>query len=68
MISTTAGNALNVCLLEVSCEYKRTDAVLDRVCQAAHRVALRGASMRKRQPAPAADEADITAGTRGRAP
>jgi DNA replication protein DnaC len=26
------------------------DAVLDRVCQAAHRIALRGASMRKRQP------------------
>lgn len=30
------------------------DAVLDRVCQAAHRIALRGASMRKRQPEPAA--------------
>jgi len=30
------------------------DAVLDRVCQAAHRVALRGASMRKRQPDPPA--------------
>jgi len=30
------------------------DAVLDRVCQAAHRVALRGASMRKRQPEPPA--------------
>ena len=26
------------------------DAVLDRLCQAAHRIALRGASMRKRQP------------------
>jgi DNA replication protein DnaC len=30
------------------------DAVLDRACQAAHRVALRGASMRKRQPEPPA--------------
>jgi DNA replication protein DnaC len=30
------------------------DAVLDRVCQAAHRVVLRGASMRKRQPDPPA--------------
>ena len=26
------------------------DAVLDRVCQAAHRIAMKGASMRKRQP------------------
>jgi DNA replication protein DnaC len=32
------------------------DAVLDRVCQAAHRIALRGASMRKRQPASTTDE------------
>lgn len=30
------------------------DAVLDRVCQAAHRVVLKGASMRKRQPEPPA--------------
>jgi len=28
------------------------DAVLDRLCQAAHRVALRGTSMRKREPGP----------------
>jgi DNA replication protein DnaC len=28
------------------------DAVLDRLCQAAHRVVLKGASMRKRQPGP----------------
>jgi len=28
------------------------DAVLDRLCQAAHRIALRGASMRKRDPSP----------------
>ena len=26
------------------------DAVLDRLCQAAHRIALRGSSMRKRDP------------------
>ena len=32
------------------------DAVLDRVCQAAHRIALKGASMRKRQPG--SEEAD----------
>ena len=28
------------------------DAVLDRLCQAAHRIAMRGSSMRKRQPPP----------------
>ena len=30
------------------------DAVLDRVCQASHRITMKGASMRRRQPAPAA--------------
>jgi DNA replication protein DnaC len=34
------------------------DAVLDRVCQAAHRLPLKGASMRKRQPGPATEDAD----------
>ncbi|MDQ1414244.1 MAG: hypothetical protein QOE07_2832 [Acidimicrobiaceae bacterium] len=32
------------------------DAVLDRLCQAAHRIALKGPSMRKRQPPPAGDQ------------
>ena len=32
------------------------DAVLDRVCQAAHRIAMKGSSMRKRQPGPADEE------------
>ena len=34
------------------------DAVMDRVCQAAHRVALKGPSMRKRQPGPVPEEGD----------
>ena len=33
------------------------DAVLDRVCQAAHRITLKGASMRKRQPNSETDNA-----------
>ena len=37
-------------------DVKRTDAVLDRVCQAAHRIAMKGSSMRKRQPGPADEE------------
>jgi DNA replication protein DnaC len=32
------------------------DAVLDRVCQAAHRIAMKGSSMRKRQPGPANED------------
>ena len=34
------------------------DAVVDRACQAAHRVALKGPSMRKRQPGPVPEEKD----------
>jgi len=34
------------------------DAVLDRLCQASHRIAMKGASMRKRQPGPPTEEAD----------
>ena len=33
------------------------DAVLDRLCQASHRIAMKGSSMRKRQPPPT-EEAD----------
>ena len=32
------------------------DAVLDRVCQAAHRIAMKGSSMRRRQPGPTSEE------------
>jgi DNA replication protein DnaC len=34
------------------------DAVVDRVCQAAHRIALKGPSMRKRQPVSGPEEGD----------
>ena len=34
------------------------DAVLDRVCQAAHRIAMKGSSMRRRQPGPPGEEAN----------
>ena len=34
------------------------DAAVDRACQAAHRIALKGPSMRKRQPGPVPEEED----------
>jgi|GEM_PF-6633548 len=57
MLSTTEPNPTSVDVLYVPYEYKRTDAVLDRVCQAAHRIAMKGSSMRKRQPGPASEGA-----------
>ncbi len=49
MISTTAGNALNVCLLEVSCEYKRTVSLLDRLLHHSIVVVTEGESLRMRE-------------------
>jgi len=50
MLSATQPNPLRLEVPDTPYEYKKTDAVLDRVCQAAHRIAMKGASMRKRQP------------------
>jgi hypothetical protein len=56
--SSTARFRRNPVVLDALIHYKRTDAVLDRLCQASHRIAMKGSSMRKRQPGPSTGEGD----------